>query len=51
VVLIDMKIADRLDPEIHKRVPGQLLKHVIKKADPGRNLINPGTIKVELNVD
>ena len=51
MVLVDMEIADGFDRQIDQRMPGKLFKHMIKKADPCRNLVNPCSVKVEFDVD
>jgi uncharacterized protein len=51
VVLVDMKIANRLDLQVNQRMPRQLLKHMVEETDAGRNLIDSGSVEVDLDID
>ena len=46
VVLIDMEVALHMAGHINQRMAAELLDHMIKKADPGADIINAGAIKV-----
>src|SRR3546814_12193140 len=46
-----MQIARHLHADIDQRMLRKLFDHVIEKADPGRNIIGPGAIELDLDRD
>ena len=51
VVLINVEVANRLHSEINERMARQLFEHMIEKADPGRDVIDPRPVEVERDID
>ena len=51
VVIVDMKIAIRLDRDVDPRMPGQQIEHMVEEADPGRNLRHTRTVEVHRHLD
>jgi ATP-dependent HslUV protease, peptidase subunit HslV len=51
VVGVHVQIACGLDGDIDPRVPGKQIKHMIKKADPGRDRCNSLAVKINCDRD
>ena len=49
VMLVDMQIADRFDPQVDKRMARKLFQHMVEKTDAGGNFINAAAVEVDLN--
>ena len=47
VMLIDVEIADRVDPQIERAVPGDEFQHVIEKADAGADRVLPFAVEAD----
>jgi hypothetical protein len=51
MVMVDMQIAGRLDVDVDPGVAGEEIKHVIEKADPGRDRRSATTVEVDRDCD
>ena len=51
MVEVDMQIAFGVKLEIHQAVAGQLLQHMIEKADACMNIIHARAVEIELNLN
>ena len=51
VMLIDMKIARRADFDIDQRMPGELLQHMVEKADAGRDFGEARAVEIDADRD
>ena len=49
MVIVDMKVALRLDGEIEQPVPRHVSQHMVKESDSGVNLALAGPIQIEPN--
>src|SRR5262249_44618335 len=47
MVEVDVQITFRMQGEIDEAVLGELLEHMIEKADTGRDLCDPGTVEID----
>ena len=51
VVLVNVQIAGDVAGDIDQRMAAELFDHVIEEADPGRNVISPGTVEINRDAD
>ena len=51
VVGVDVQVTGGLDGEVDQRVPGERDEHVVVEADPGRDVVAPGAVEVDLDED
>ena len=51
VVVVDMKVADRLHRQVDAGMPGQQVEHMVEKADPGRDVGYAGPVEVHRHLD
>ena len=51
VVEVDVQIAHRAQRDVDQAVPGQLLEHVVEKADAGRDLGDAGAVEIDATGD
>jgi len=51
VVVIDVKVADRLHRDVDAGMPGQQIEHVVEEADTGRDIGHAGSIEVDRDLD
>ena len=51
VMLVDMQVANRLHLQIDERMPRQLLKHMVEKANAGRNLVHAAAVEIDFDID
>ena len=49
VVTINVQVAGALNVEVYQSVPGNLVEHVVKKANAGRQIGLTSAVKVELD--
>ena len=51
VMVIDVKVADRLHRDVDARMPGQQIEHMVEEADAGRDVRCAGSIEVHRHLD
>ena len=49
VVAVNVQVALALDVEVYQAMPGNLIEHMVKKTDAGRQLRLARAVKVELD--